>query len=644
MSKRDSDLIEYLQGRGPVEAQALAAHLGVSDRTVRARVQSANNAMDGCARVCFGDNRYSLHVQNEPSFRSWLRATKAVSWDCCPETSDERVVFLLNDLLLRNEWITIGELSDILFVSRVSISSDLKAVEKKLAEYGLTLVRRARRGIRVEGPEVQRRACLASVVAGSAAPGLAEETDREVIDAICACIDEALADSNVRISSIAYHSLAVHLAIALLRVRNDCYVPMDTAQLDRLAHSDEYASAQRLATILGARFGVELPDEEVAYLAIHLAGKRDLGDLSASLCEQETSPLVIGEDVWGVVSHMIDLVWRSYRFDFREDLELRMNLARHVIPLSVRLRNGLRIDNPLISEIRSRYPLALAMATECAPALAESYGAVPSEDEIGYIALAFELALERQRTELPKKNILIVCATGHGSARMLEHRYRQEFGPYLGNVITCDPSEVKDVEFTDIDYAFTTVPLDVEIPVPLRAVEFFLDDAELREMREFLGHDGQGNEPISLFSRDLFLSHLGCSSQGEAIDALCSLACDRREVDERLRDLVIAREKLMTTAFGNRVAVPHPIEPLVEKTLFAVATLDRPIDWNGQPVQVVFLMVIGREAVGELDRFFEALTAMLVDKHDIDSLLADQSFDNLSRLLSSHDPVPPTAH
>ena len=71
---------------------------------------------------------------------------------------------------------------------------------------------------------------------------------------------------------------------------------------------------------------------------------------------------------------------------------------------------------------------------------------------MGYLALAFALAIERQNTELPKKNILIVCASGKGSAQLLHYRYRQEFGSYVGRIETCDVSNVKKVDFKDIDY------------------------------------------------------------------------------------------------------------------------------------------------------------------------------------------------
>ena len=78
------------------------------------------------------------------------------------------------------------------------------------------------------------------------------------------------------------------------------------------------------------------------------------------------------------------------------------------------------------------------------------------EDEIGYIAVSFALALERQKAkEWAPKNILIVCASGKGSAQLLAYRYQQKFGKNLGRVQTCDVIGLRSVNFSKIDYVFS---------------------------------------------------------------------------------------------------------------------------------------------------------------------------------------------
>ena len=68
-----------------------------------------------------------------------------------PDTRDGRVSFLLNDLLMRSQWVTIEEYADLLYVSARTLSNDMRLVEQKLAQFDLTLEKRPRYGIRVAG-------------------------------------------------------------------------------------------------------------------------------------------------------------------------------------------------------------------------------------------------------------------------------------------------------------------------------------------------------------------------------------------------------------------------------------------------------------------------------------------------------------
>lgn len=56
-----------------------------------------------------------------------------------PDTRDGRVSFLLNDLLMRSQWVTIEEYADLLYVSARTLSNDMRLVEQKLAQFDLML-------------------------------------------------------------------------------------------------------------------------------------------------------------------------------------------------------------------------------------------------------------------------------------------------------------------------------------------------------------------------------------------------------------------------------------------------------------------------------------------------------------------------
>lgn len=631
---RDIKLIDIIDAHPDIDPVDLAERFSVSDRSVRTYVRKTNEALGSCAQI---EKRrgggYSLRVLNASAFAA-LRARDAhAGQDAVPTTPEARVDYLLNDLLSRADWITVDDLASILFVSRNVITSDLRQVAATLERFGLVLEKRPHYGIRVTGPEMSRRLCLANLTldctigtGGSAS-----------LDVIARCVSESLAEEDFQINSAAYQNLLVHIAVAVERIRANCYVPMEPEHLERMRSTPEYLIAKKVAAAVERELTAELPEEEIGYIAIHLAGKQTLytpgSDADANL--------VISDEVWNVVSRMLEMVWNAFHFDFRNDLELRMNLARHIVPLSVRLRYRMRIDNPLLSDIKQRFPVAYSMALESSCILAEEYGNALSEDEVGYIALAFALAIERQKSERPRKNILVVCASGQGSARLLEWRYRQEFGTWLDRIETCDVAHVASRDLTGIDYVFTTVPLERKLPVPVREVKYFLDDEDVNSVRRILSGEAAAAAPLAAyFDERLFLGALDAEDKDGALDALCARVAEVHDVPGDFRALVQRREDFAQTCFGNLVAMPHPVTPVTTSTFVAVAVLNHSVSWNGQEVRAVFLVSVSSLRDQKLDAFYRGMARLLTSREAIQKLVSNPDFATLLDVIDTYSPEP----
>lgn len=634
MSIQEADIVSYVRDHPGVTPDQLADCLGVSTRTLRTYVKRANDSLAGTARIELRrGSGFALVVSDPEAFARWLDSDDLLLAGNVSHA--ERVSFLMSDLLARTDWVTLDELGRTLFSSRATLSNDLKEVKHRLEPFDLHIETRPRYGLRVVGPEMGRRLCLASsAVEALTGPsvrkgGAKELLDQRIsLDVIARCVDEAMEASGFTINSMSYQNLLVHLAIAVMRIREGCYVPMASENLLGLYGTREFEAARSLAGQIGKAFDIELPQEEVAYIAIHLAGKQ-----SVLYPAGEEEGLVISDEVWEVVGAMIDRVRTTYGFDFLDDLELRMNLARHVVPLLVRLRYNMHVNNPILQDIRARFPLAFSMATDATLVLTKRYGATLSENEVGFIALALELALERSKTGLRKKNIVVVCASGRGSARMLEYRYRQQFGDCVDKIFTCDVARVDKMDFSEIDYVFTTVPINRPLPVPVREVKFFLDPDDVADIRDLLNYGSRGDSYLRRFRPELFFSHLGFKTREEVIDFLCARMAETGEVSEGFRDLVWRREDAVATTFGNGVAMPHPIEPTSDIAFVAVGLLDAPVAWGDHEVRAVFLISISDETNEQLGGFYGALADLFTNPQSMGELVERQDWDTLCDLL-----------
>ena len=320
MDARVKQLVNMIEDAQPVAVAVLAKRLEVSERAVRNYIHRANDSLAGVARIVGSKGQYRIDVARADELARLLDGV-ALAHPGIPDTRDGRVSFLLNDLLMRSQWVTIEEYADLLYVSARTLSNDMRLVEQKLAQFDLTLEKRPRYGIRVAGGGV-----TTAPVPGLAGYGRVADTDdaklAERLRAIAACVDDALTASPVTVSSLASRNLIMHLYIALGRIEQGCYVPAAESDVQKLEGTREYAAAFQIAANIKDALGVSMPREEVAFIAIHLLG-RGTG-------VPEKGSAVISDEMWEIASEMVRAVNDEFRFDFSGDLELRMNLARHI--------------------------------------------------------------------------------------------------------------------------------------------------------------------------------------------------------------------------------------------------------------------------------------------------------------------------
>lgn len=249
---------------------------------------------------------------------------------------------------------------------------------------------------------------------------------------------EAMECKNYKIYDVGFQNLIVHIHIAIKRIQENHYVPMENVKLDNYVDELELEIANIYADRISKRFYVDFPKSEIEYIAIHLSGKKII-----DLCKEENGNLVIDQEINDIVNEMLEVVYDGFKIDFKNDLELIMLLGQHLVPLRVRINFDMKMKNPLLKDIKERYSLAYAMAAQSSTVINQRYDKELDDDEIGYIALILALALERQSTSIAKKNILLVCSSGKGSAQLLAYKLKDIFSEYINNVEISDLISIK---------------------------------------------------------------------------------------------------------------------------------------------------------------------------------------------------------
>ncbi|MGL6217783.1 MAG: BglG family transcription antiterminator, partial [Lacrimispora sphenoides] len=364
---------------------------------------------------------------------------------------------------------------------------------------------------------------------------------------------------------------------------------------------------------------------------IHLAGKKMI--YHADGADQN---IIITQEISDLVTIMLERVYDLFKFDFRNDLELRMLLCQHLVPLSIRIKYDMDLKNPLLRDVKERFCLSYTMACNAVTVINEHFNILLSEDEIAYFAFAFAFALERKKTEIEKKNILLVCSSGRGSAKLLQYKYQNSFKEYINDITACDVGSIYKVDFSKYDYIFTTVPITVPVPLPILEVQYFLDDKDIVNVKKVLTSD-KASSVRNYYEREMFLPHLKLQTKEEVLRCMCQFVMEKKNLPKEFYESVLKRERLAKTAFGNMVAMPHVYKAISEETFVCVGILDEPVDWEGQKVRAVFLVSIANKdhTSEELQRFYQMTAAFLLSQKQIQELVKKQDYDAFIEAMSS---------
>ena len=108
---------------------------------------------------------------------------------------------------------------------------------------------------------------------------------------------------------------------------------------------------------------------------------------------------------------------------------------------------------------------------------------------------------------------------------------------------------------------------------------------------------------------------------------------DKGLVDETFLDAIYEREKVVSTAFGNLVAIPHPITPKTKQTFVAVCTLEKPITWNETPVQLIFLLCVKKDSQEDLQEMYDLLGRIIDNNALVQKIVKVKNYDEFIHII-----------
>jgi mannitol operon transcriptional antiterminator len=477
--------LELLAKDDFVSVSVLADALSTSKRTLFREISGCNHLLKPYHLELESKSGLGIKIIGDTTAKSHLLAILKDYYTSIDYYDLEQRRMLLTAELLKNKniskLVTFAQLFD---VSEATISNDLSALDAWFKNHNLALIRKPGYGIELEGSEDDVRRAMTDFVHN-------QLKENKLIDLIYLYQDDFDIEkyfeqhdsssilnllnhqilSNVikviRNSEFKYFQkmadssligLIIHLTIAIERLTTQEVIQMDRVLLNQLKEDDDYIKAEVLAKSIEKAFAITIPEDEIAFILMHLKGAK-LRDLHL---DQDSYQSIDDIKLKQLISDMIEEFENIMNVHLIDDDVLHKGLITHLRPALTRMNYKLKIRNPLLDQIKTQYPIIFEASTVAVKALETSITQPVPVDEIGYVALHFGAAIERFNQKLNENMALkigVVCASGIGISSLLSSRIKNIF-PDLQMVVPMAIEDVDDSISNQLDLLITTIPLE----------------------------------------------------------------------------------------------------------------------------------------------------------------------------------------
>ncbi|ACX86734.1 PTS modulated transcriptional regulator, MtlR family [Pectobacterium parmentieri WPP163] len=587
----------------------LAQRLSVSTRTVRADITALNALLEqhGAQFILTRGSGYQLKIDDETRYQT-LQTTRSRALRI-PRSGQERVQYLVVRFLTSAFSLKLEDLADEWFVSRATLQNDMAEVRERLSRYQLILETRPRHGMKLFGSEMSLRACLTDLLweltqQSTKSPLLTEETlNLGVPEALAAILHDCFSQHHIRLTDEGDLFIRLYCAVAIRRI-SEGYPLSEFSAEDgddnvRDAAKDISAALQQLA-------GKPLAAAEEHWLRVHIAGRR----------VQELVPSTISaDDDETLVNYILGYINTHYNYNLQDDAQLHADLLTHIKTMITRVRYQIILPNPLLDNIKQHYPMAWDMTLAAVSSWGKYTPYVISENEIGFLVLHIGVGLERHYNigYQRQPHVLLVCDAGNAMVRMIEAVLVRKY-PQIIVTRTVTLREYEQCGGIVEDFVISTARIS-EKDKPVVTIAPFPTDYQLEQIGKRVLVDR--TRPWMLekyFDAAHFRIIDGTIDQQTLFTTLCDQLRDEGFVDTAFLDSVVEREAIVSTLFGEGIALPHSLGLLAQKTVVYTVLAPQGIQWGEETAHVIFLLAISKREYEEAMAIYDIFVTFLRER------------------------------
>ena len=474
MNKRSREILSQLitktEYSQTISIQDLAEMFKVSSRTIRYDIEQINDYLKE-------NHLQPLNLGKQGVINTQADITKAreslseEGFYSFKLSGEERVCFSAVMMICSDDYITLSEIADQLFVSRSTIIQDLEHIKSFFRERHLYVLSHSNKGLLLEGREIDKRNLLIDMIQSENSIFKAEpifqhltqclsknlKIDLEDISMIEKIINEAEHIYGRFLTDQSFVQLRNYFQLSLYRLRKAHYVEYGDDK------NSKWDMAKGMIDQIQQFIVKEIPDTEIYYVASVLNRMKYIKKTTSN---KEIVKMQV------ITRNFIEKISKDIHRNLQGDYIFYENLINHLESTFSTLGDRFAI-NSVVDEILQRYP-EVKQATERNVYVFEEYvGRKLSEEEIAYIVVHICAAIERNKNETVRYSVVLVCNGGIGTSQLLLARLEKFF--HLDVIDIIPAHDIENMNMDDVDAVISTISLEG------KGIEYILVDPLLTD-------------------------------------------------------------------------------------------------------------------------------------------------------------------
>ena len=484
---------KLIQTENYITASEIAEKLQVSNKTVVRQLGSVEKILVQHNLSLERKTGRGMRVIGAPEDKERLLSLIAEKVNTRHEYSPaERCNIILSQLLKSQEPIKLIALSQLLNVTDATISNDLDKIEPWIRKMNMNLVRKPGLGVYLEGLEKDIRKAIISHIyeniheqdilnllyskkkktnelTSDADKFLLDLVDKNIIQKVEEAIKATMQQQKSSLSMNAFSGLVVHLTLAVQRLLKGETIKIDAAFLGKIKQKKEFELAENIGENIEKVFQVKIPEEETAYITMHLLGARNNYEQDVDIQYSSFHLIRIAKDI-------VKIAQQESGISLLKKSRLLIGLYKHLKPAVMRIKMKMEIRNPLLQEMKEKYPKWMTLAKKAARPLEEELQTPLPEAEIAYLAMHLGAALEEANMQEQYFKVLVACPTGIGTSKLLATQLKREFSNLeIVAIVSAVNVDYDFYKHENVEFIISTVPIE-NAKFPVVVVDFMLNE------------------------------------------------------------------------------------------------------------------------------------------------------------------------